>query len=105
MNRKGRKNSVVKMAFFGLAASLVFSQCSQKSPEASDETINEDATSIRVLSVGGGESHDFDTWFMGTDSKTLEKEGFASVDYIDDMDSIMHYLPDTDVLYLTNNQP
>lgn len=98
-NRKGRNFQLTKVAILGMAAGLFFSQCSQKN----QTTAGEDA--LRVLIVGGGESHDFDTWFKGADSKTLKKDGFASVNYISDMDSILHYLPETDVLYLTNNQP
>lgn len=88
-----------KIALLGIAASLTFSQCSQNSQASADDS------NLRVLIVGGGDSHDFDTWFNDAASRTLEKDGFASVTYIDDMDSILHYLPDTDVLYLTNNQP
>lgn len=108
MYKNFRKYSFVKMTVVGVTAILAFSQCSQQTSDtttvASTETAT-DATSLRVLILGGGESHDFDTWFKGTDSKTLEVENFASVNYISDMDSIMHYLPDADVLYLTNNQP
>ncbi|WPP50781.1 ThuA domain-containing protein [Catalinimonas niigatensis] len=60
---------------------------------------------IRVLMVGGGSSHDFDRWYKQEDVKTLEKGKFANVRYTDHTDSIAHYLPETDVLYLTNNQP
>jgi type 1 glutamine amidotransferase len=61
--------------------------------------------SIRVLIVGGGPSHDFNTWYRQADATTLRKGGFATVTYIDHPDSISFYLPQTDVLYLTNNQP
>jgi type 1 glutamine amidotransferase len=98
MYRNLTNYSFAKVALLGVAVSLTFSQCTQKG-EASAEDAD-----LRILIVGGGESHDFDTWFKGSDSKTLERDGFASVDYIDDMDSIMYYLPDADVLYLTNNQ-
>jgi type 1 glutamine amidotransferase len=99
MYTKFKKYSFTKIALLAAAASITFSQCS-----APTETSSE-ASSLRVLIVGGGESHDFDTWFKGADSKTLERDGLAKVNYIDNMDSILHYLPDTDVLYLTNNQP
>lgn len=99
MYRKLTHYSFAKVALLGIAASITFSQCAPNTQASSEDP------GLRVLIVGGGESHDFDTWFKGADSKTLEKEGFASVDYIDDMDSIMYYLPDADVLYLTNNQP
>jgi len=60
---------------------------------------------IRVLIVGGGSSHDFDRWYKEVDTQTLEKGKFSEVRYTDNTDSIAHYLKDTDVLYLTNNQP
>lgn len=99
MYRKLKNYSFTKIALLGIAASLTFSQCAQPNQSSADES------GLQVLIVGGGESHDFDTWFKGADSQTLGKEGFATVNYIDDMDSILHYLPDADVLYLTNNQP
>lgn len=60
---------------------------------------------IRTLIVGGGSSHDFDRWYKQADAATLERDGLATVRYTDNTDSIAHYLPQTDVLYLTNNQP
>jgi type 1 glutamine amidotransferase len=60
---------------------------------------------IRILIVGGGSSHDFDRWFNIEDSKTLSRDGFASVNYTSNTDSISYYLPNIDVLYLSNNQP
>jgi uncharacterized protein len=63
------------------------------------------AKSIRTLIVGGGSSHDFDMWYKQADAKTLENKGFATVTYTDNTDSIAAYLPEIDVLYLTNNQP
>jgi len=104
MYKNFRKYSFAKMMMWGVATSLAFSQCSQKPTDTSAE-VSDAAASIRVLIVGGGESHDFDTWFKGADSETLERDGFAAVNYISDMDSILHYLPAVDVLYLTNNQP
>ncbi len=63
------------------------------------------AKSIRTLIVGGGSSHDFDTWYKQADAMTLENDGLATVTYTDNTDSIAAYLPDIDVLYLVNNQP
>lgn len=60
---------------------------------------------IKVLMVGGGESHDFDTWYRGTDVEILRKKNFAEVIYTDDTDSVLDQLAGIDVLYLTNNQP
>ena len=86
-------NFLFSMAFWMMAC-LMLSQCAQKSPE-----------SIRVLIVGGGDSHDFDTWFKGADSQTLQEGGLATVTYTDNTDSIVNYISEVDVLYLTNNQP
>lgn len=60
---------------------------------------------IRVLIVGGGSSHDFNKWYKDADAATLSQKRFARVTYTDNTDSIVNYLPQTDVLYLTNNQP
>jgi len=60
---------------------------------------------INVLMVGGGSSHDFDRWYKEADVKTLEKNGFAKVTYIDDVTEILNYLQTADVLFLSNNQP
>ena len=60
---------------------------------------------IRVLLVGGGSSHDFDEWYKGSDVRTLESSGIAEVTYTDNTDSIAFFLPEMDVLYLSNNQP
>lgn len=60
---------------------------------------------IRVLMVGGGSSHDFDKWYKNVDAATLSENGFAKVTYTDNTDSIAAYLPQTDVLFLANNQP
>jgi len=60
---------------------------------------------IRVLLVGGGSSHDFDKWYKGADVETLQKDGFAVVEYTSDPTTILSKLKDVDVLYLANNQP
>lgn len=60
---------------------------------------------IRVLMVGGGASHDFNTWYKEADVATLEKDGFAEVTYTDDVSQILDHLSTIDVLLLTNNQP
>ena len=60
---------------------------------------------IRVLLVGGGSSHDFDRWYKQEDVATLQKDGFASVEYTSDPTTILSKLPNIDVLYLANNQP
>ncbi len=59
---------------------------------------------IQVLVLGGGDAHDFDKWYKGTDVEILSKDGFADVKYSDNIDSIIYYLKGIDVLYLTTNQ-
>ena len=60
---------------------------------------------IKVLMVGGGSSHDFDRWYKQEDSQTLQRDGFASVQYTDDPTTILSKMSGIDVLYLANNQP
>jgi type 1 glutamine amidotransferase len=55
--------------------------------------------------VGGGASHDFDTWYKGRDVEILQEKNFAEVTYTDNTDAVLALLGDIDVLYLTNNQP
>lgn len=66
---------------------------------------NESTGTIRLLIVGGGESHNFERWYKQADAETLEAGGFATVSYTANTDSIAYFLPDIDVLYLSNNQP
>ncbi len=60
---------------------------------------------IRVLIVGGGSSHNFGMWYRNADGQTLSKDGFATVNYVGDPDSMLAFLPKADVLYLSNNRP
>lgn len=60
---------------------------------------------IKVLMVGGGASHDFDTWYKGRDVAILQAKNFAAVTYTDDTNTVLDQLSQADVLYLTNNQP
>lgn len=60
---------------------------------------------IRVLLVGGGESHDFDRWYKQEDVATLQKDDLATVEYTSDPTTILSKLEGIDVLYLSNNQP
>ncbi|MGV3639335.1 MAG: ThuA domain-containing protein [Adhaeribacter sp.] len=59
---------------------------------------------IRVLMLGGGSSHDFNRWYKQADVNTLRREGLATVTYLSHPDSLLLYLPQTDVLYLSHNQ-
>ena len=82
-----------------LISGLAFTNCKVNTSTANN------SKSIRTLIVGGGSSHDFNQWYKQADAETLRKDGFATVRYTDNTDSIAYYLPQTDVLYLTNNQP
>ena len=90
--------TIVLVLFSVGLTTVVFLSGFQSAPETK-------AKSIRTLIVGGGSSHDFDQWYKQADAETLAKKGFATVTYTDNTDSIAAYLPETDVLYLTNNQP
>lgn len=80
------------MLVFGIGTSLLANGNSFKKP-------------IKVLMVGGGSSHDFDEWYKGVDVATLEEGDLADVTYTDDPSTILHYLGETDVLFLATNQP
>jgi type 1 glutamine amidotransferase len=67
-------------------------------------TLTASASAPRVLIVGGGASHDFARWFNAADSATLATIG-AQVRYTEDVASVLPALAETDVLYLSNNQP
>ncbi|MBE9586215.1 ThuA domain-containing protein [Mucilaginibacter sp. JRF] len=88
----------IKLIIPALLIGLLAVSCSAQKKAASA------GKSIRVLIVGGGSSHDFDKWYKGVDAETLRKDG-ATVIYTSNTDSIAYYLPQTDVLYLSNNQP
>ena len=79
---------------------LVLSEC-----KTGQSTTAKAGKPIRVLMVGGGTSHNFGMWYKNVDGQTLSRDGFATVNYVGDPDSIMTYLSQTDVLYLSNNRP
>lgn len=84
---------------FLLIATLVITQC--KTARVSGGT---GSKSIRTLIVGGGSSHDFNRWYKQDDAETLARDGFATVTYISNPDSMKYFLPATDVLYICFNQ-
>jgi type 1 glutamine amidotransferase len=69
-------------------------------PAMAQQTSN----SSNILIVGGGTHHDFDRWFNLEDTKILS-EVAALVRYTDQPKNIRPVLVDTDILYLSNNQP
>jgi type 1 glutamine amidotransferase len=93
-------------AYIKILLLIVFFSCFiLTSCQVESNTGSANTKGIRTLMVGGGSSHDFDRWYKQADAETLEKEGLATVNYTDDTDSIAHYLPNIDVLFLSNNQP
>lgn len=86
--------------FFVALMCLSFTQCKTSSSVAKGSS-----KSIRTLIVGGGSSHDFNRWYKVADAETLARDGFATVTYISNPDSMSYFLPQTDVLYLCFNQP
>ena len=86
-----------------LLAGLAFVQMQCKTGSATKAAKSDKP--IRVLIVGGGTSHNFGMWYRNADGQTLSRDGFATVNYVGDPDSMMTYLPQADVLYLSNNRP
>jgi type 1 glutamine amidotransferase len=94
--------AIRSLLLVGLLAVCAFSlsQCKSSQPNTAKA-----GKPIRVLMVGGGTSHNFGMWYKNVDGQTLSRDGFATVNYVGDPDSILTYLPQTDVLYLSNNRP
>lgn len=95
------KHPSLQLLLIFLFVAVILCSCAVNSPSVAQKK----SKSIRTLIVGGGSSHDFDKWYKGADAQTLEKDGFATVSYTSNIDSVLSYLPNIDVLYLTNNQP
>jgi type 1 glutamine amidotransferase len=92
------KSRILAMLFVMV---LSLCSCGVRSPG----NTSKESKAIRTLIVGGGSSHDFDKWYKEADTRTLEKDGLASVIYTNDVSSILAQLQNIDVLFLTNNQP
>ncbi len=84
----------------GAVIALSFTHCKTSSTGSSKA-----GKTIRVLMVGGGTSHNFGMWYRNVDGQTLSRDGFATVNYVGDPDSMLAFLPNADVLYLSNNRP
>ncbi len=95
-----KKVSMYGWVIFLISTGLLFVNCKINTAKPSGKL-----AAIRVLMVGGGSSHDFNKWYKQADGETLRKGGLATVTYLSNPDSILLYLPQTDVLFLTNNQP
>ena len=61
------------------------------------------AKTIRVLLVGSGSSHDFPTFFLGTDAVTLKAAGGMDVAATPNYDEAMALLPQADVIVFSGN--
>ena len=95
-------NNGVAPVFVAITAELGEKLVAQAAP---GERPKRNRGGIRTLIVGGGSSHDFGKFFNQADTAILEKDGFATVEYTDKIDSILPKLAEIDVLYLSNNQP
>jgi type 1 glutamine amidotransferase len=59
---------------------------------------------VKVLIVGGGWAHDYDTWDNKFDTAVLQKAGIPSTHYTEDPAVAASELPHVDVLLLSNNK-
>ena len=60
---------------------------------------------IRVASMGGGGSHEFLRFFGIDDGRVLSQNGEVEVRYTESSNELWSWLPDSDVLYISNNKP
>ncbi len=75
--------------------------CSDNNSKTSSQVKSEP---IKIMTVGGGSSHDYDTWFNRKDSETLASLG-VDVYYTEDVTKYRSTLDTMDVLFITHNQP
>jgi uncharacterized protein len=61
------------------------------------------AKTLRVLLVGSGSSHDFPTFFLGTDAETLKAAPLTDVAATPNYDEAMKLLPQADILVFSGN--
>lgn len=61
------------------------------------------AGTMRVLLVGSGSSHDFPTFFLGTDAETLKAAGKIDVAATPNLDEALKLITDADVLVFSGN--
>jgi len=67
--------------------------------------ISENPDALRITSVGGGGSHDFLNQFGINDGEILSESGENTVIYTEDIEHLQNLIPETDILFLSNNQP
>jgi putative membrane-bound dehydrogenase-like protein len=59
---------------------------------------------LKVLIIGGGDSHDYDRWYNKADVKTLNETGGVSANYTDITGGLADVIADVDVLIVSNNK-
>ncbi len=59
---------------------------------------------IKVLSLGGGASHDYPRWFGEADTAILQENGLATVHYTEDTDLVATAGTEPDVLVISANK-
>ncbi len=72
---------------------------------AATPAVVRDIGNVRILSVGGGTSHDFKRWFGEADKVTIEQLHPAWFDYTENPDVIGSAAGSLDVLISSTNQP
>lgn len=60
---------------------------------------------LKVLIIGGGASHDYQSWFRVADRKTLNAIPGVSANYTETTEGLADVLKDVDVLIISNNKP
>jgi len=97
------------MKQFSLSAvaliSLIATAQGQPAPDAVTAAPFEWGPSLKVLLVGGGWAHDFNTYFDKADSAALHAAGITNTHYTDDSAVAAREMPRVDVLLLSNNKP
>lgn len=96
--------AVVAANALRLVAAAAENDAEQQLPK-SGETLPEKAQpgAIRALLVGGGSSHDFETYFHLSDSATLKAAGGIAVAYTANVDEAIAELANADVLVFSAN--
>ena len=98
-------DNAVAPTFVAITAELGDKMVAQATPGEQPHRKAAPAGAIRTLIVGGGTHHDFEKFFHQADKATLEKDGFAAVEYTEETDSILPKLANIDVLVICNNKP
>ncbi len=88
-----------------LRAALLLATDAEQALPASGETLPAEpqASIIRALLVGGGSSHDFETYFHAADSATLKAAGGIATAYTSNADDAVAQLAHADVLVFSAN--